>query len=73
MSLSEYHFLERWHAEAPPEVVWDLVADPRTYARWWSEFQEVTSLNDIEGVGARAAVHVKAALPYHMRDRKSVV
>ncbi len=31
------------------------------------EFLEVTPLNDIEGVGARAAVHVKAALPYHMR------
>ncbi len=67
MSLTQYHFLERWHAEAPPEAVWDLVADPRTYPRWWSEFLEVTPLNDIEGVGARVAVHVRAALPYHMR------
>jgi hypothetical protein len=67
MSLTEYHFLERWHAGAPPDAVWDLVADPRTYARWWSEFVEVTPLNDIEGVGSRVAVHVKAALPYHMR------
>ncbi len=67
MSLTGYHFLERWHAEASPEAVWDLVADPRTYPRWWSEFLEVTPLNDIEGVGARVAVHVKAALPYHMR------
>lgn len=24
-------------------------------------------LNDLEGVGVRVAVHVKAALPYHMR------
>jgi hypothetical protein len=67
MSLTEYHFLERWYAEAPPEAVWDFVADPRTYTRWWPEFREVTSLNDIEGVGARVAVHVKAVLPYHMR------
>jgi hypothetical protein len=67
MSLTEYHFLERWHADAAPDAVWDLVADPRTYTQWWPEFLEVTKLNDIEGVGARAAVHVKAALPYHMR------
>jgi hypothetical protein len=67
MSLTEYHFLERWHADAPPDAVWELVADPRTYPRWWPEFLDVTPLNDVTGVGARVAVHVKAALPYHMR------
>ncbi len=67
MSLTEYHFLERWHADAAPDAVWGLVADPLTYARWWSEFREVRPLNDLRGVGARVAVHVKATLPYHMR------
>lgn len=66
MSLTEYHFLERWHADAPPEAVWALVADPRTYPRWWPEFVDVTPLNDLDAVGARAAMHVKSVLPYHM-------
>lgn len=50
MGRTEYHFLERWHADAPPEAVWRLVADPRTYARWWVEILEVAPFNDIEGV-----------------------
>ena len=58
MSLTEYHFLERWHADAAPEAVWGLVADPLTYARWWPEFLEVSPLHDLRGVGARVAVHV---------------
>lgn len=67
VSPTEYHFLERWHADAAPSAVWDLVADPLSYVRWWPEFLKVTPLNAVRGVGARVAVHVKAALPYHMR------
>ena len=65
--LSSYRFRECWTVAAAPDAVWRLVADPTTYPTWWSEFLEVERLNDVEGVGARATVHVKSALPYHMR------
>jgi uncharacterized protein YndB with AHSA1/START domain len=65
--LNSYRFREFWTVAAPPEAAWQLVADPTTYPRWWSEFVEVERRNDLDGVGARVAVHVKATLPYHMR------
>jgi hypothetical protein len=52
--------------KAPPDAVWEYVSDPRTYSEWWREFLEVERLNELEGVGARVAVHVKSVLPYHM-------
>ena len=67
MALNDYHFMVGWYAEASPEAVWDLVADPRTYVDWWPEFKAVTRLNDAEGVGARAAADVRSFLPYHLR------
>lgn len=67
MGLTDYHFMVGWYVGAPPEAVWDLVADPRTYVDWWPEFKAVTRLNDVEGVGARAAADVKSFLPYHLR------
>ncbi len=67
MGFADYHFMVGWHADAPPEAVWDLVADPRTYERWWPEFKQVTQLNDIEGVGARVAADARSLLPYHLR------
>jgi uncharacterized protein YndB with AHSA1/START domain len=67
VGLTDYHFDEIWTLDAPPEAVWDFVADPRTYPAWWREFRDVARLNELEGVGARVVVHVKAALPYHMR------
>lgn len=67
MKRNVYRFEESWSADAPPEAVWELVADPRTYPQWWPQFLGVTPLNEIEGVGARVAVQVKSALPYHMR------
>lgn len=67
MALNDYHFMVGWYLDAPPEEVWPLLADPRTYTEWWPEFKTVTRLNDLEGVGARVAADVKSFLPYHLR------
>ena len=69
MKPNVYRFDESWSAAAPPEAVWELVADPGTYAQWWPQFLEITQLNDVEGVGALVEVRVKSVLPYHMRFR----
>lgn len=67
MRLNEYHFMVGWHVDAPPEAVWDLAADPRTYPRWWPEFKAVTPLNEVEGVGVRVSADARSFLPYHLR------
>jgi len=31
MPLTSYRFEEEWTLAAPPDAVWEYVADPRTY------------------------------------------
>ena len=62
-----YSFRETWTAAHPPDEVWKLVADPTTYPEWWRQFVHIERLNELDGVGAKVAVHVKSALPYRMR------
>ncbi len=62
-----YTFHEQWTVPVPPQAAWKLIANLETYPRWWKEFLSVTRLNEVKGVGARFAVYVKSALPYHMR------
>lgn len=73
MKLNSYRFNECWAIPAPLEVVWERITDLRTYPEWWPEFQEATVLDGCTGLGARVAVHVKAALPYHMRFELEIV
>jgi uncharacterized protein YndB with AHSA1/START domain len=64
--LTEYHFAEQWFVDAPIEDVWPIIRKVANYPSWWMEFVEATKCNDIDGPGGIVAVHVKAALPYHM-------
>ncbi|MGH2375144.1 MAG: SRPBCC family protein [bacterium] len=64
--LTEYHFSEQWFVDAPIEEVWPVIRKVANYPSWWTEFLEATKRNDIDGPGGIVAVHVKAALPYHM-------
>jgi len=65
-SLTEYHFAEQWFVDAPIEDVWPVIRKVANYPIWWTEFLDATKRNDIDGPGGIVAVHVKAALPYHM-------
>ncbi|MGH2402870.1 MAG: SRPBCC family protein [bacterium] len=64
--LTEYHFREQWFVGASIEDVWPIIRKVANYPGWWTEFLEATKRNDIDGPGGIVAVHVKAALPYHM-------
>src|SRR5580765_5260403 len=33
---NEYLFVDEWDVAAPPEAVFDALADARTYPRWWT-------------------------------------
>ncbi|HEX2171910.1 MAG TPA: SRPBCC family protein, partial [Dehalococcoidia bacterium] len=63
-----FRFVTEWFVPAPPDEVWKLIADARTFPEWWpSVFLEVETDGDrpVE-VGSRARYHTKGKLPYHL-------
>ena len=68
----EYVFVDEWDVAAPPEPVFDLIADARTYPDWWRPvYLDVESDGDPE-LGAESRQHFKGRLPYHLRTRSTI-
>src|SRR3954454_21342812 len=69
---SEYLFVDEWDVAAPPQAVFDALADARTYPRWWTPvYIDV----DAEGPRAQAKVSsqpLKGRLPYHLHTRSTI-
>ena len=52
--MAPYLFVDEWDVAAPPEAVFDALADTRTYPRWWRPvYLDVESAGPVE-VGAEA-------------------
>lgn len=67
---NEYHFVTRWRMLAKVEEVYDVIADPLEYPRWWpSVYLEIKELEpgDSRGLGRRLTLHTKGWLPYTLR------
>jgi quercetin dioxygenase-like cupin family protein/uncharacterized protein YndB with AHSA1/START domain len=66
----EYVFADEWDVAAPPEAVFDVLADGRTYPAWWKPvYIDVESAAGPPAVGKVAHQHFKGRLPYHLRTR----
>jgi Polyketide cyclase / dehydrase and lipid transport len=67
---NDYHFLTHWHIEGRIEEVYDLIANPAEYPRWWKsvylETRELAS-GDSRSIGRRFHLHTKGFLPYTLR------
>jgi hypothetical protein len=67
---NDYHFITHWSVAGRIEQVYDLIANPVEYPRWWSsvylETEEI-SCGDERGVGRRFRLHTKGFLPYTLR------
>ncbi|MET7680864.1 SRPBCC family protein [Streptomyces sp. NPDC005423] len=61
MDWTRYRFRSLWALPAPPPVVYDALARPGDYPRWWPQVREVTRIDD-----RTALVRVRAALPYEL-------
>jgi uncharacterized protein YndB with AHSA1/START domain len=64
---NEYHFLTRWRVQATPEEVYDIIAHPLQFPRWWpSVYLSATEIEpgDGTGVGRCVRFHTKGRLPY---------
>ena len=67
---NDYHFVTHWQVTGWIEDVYDLIANPAKYPRWWSSvYLEVEELarGDERGVGRRFHLHTKGFLPYTLR------
>jgi quercetin dioxygenase-like cupin family protein/uncharacterized protein YndB with AHSA1/START domain len=66
--LAEYEFVDEWHVDAPPEAVFDVLADGRTYPQWWKPVYI-----DVRDDGEYTHQHFKGRLPYHLHTRTKTV
>jgi Polyketide cyclase / dehydrase and lipid transport len=65
-AVAEYAFVSRWVLEAPIERVWDAIAEPEAWPRWWRYVKRVELLQagDAAGLGAVRRYTWRTALPY---------
>jgi mannose-6-phosphate isomerase-like protein (cupin superfamily)/uncharacterized protein YndB with AHSA1/START domain len=67
-----YVFVDEWEVAAPPEAVFDAIADARTYPEWWKPvYLDVESGGPPE-IGKESRQHFKGRLPYHLRTRSVI-
>jgi uncharacterized protein YndB with AHSA1/START domain/quercetin dioxygenase-like cupin family protein len=67
-----YVFVDEWDVAAPPEAVFDAIADARSYPVWWRPvYIDVESDGPAE-LGRESRQHFKGRLPYHLRTRSVI-
>jgi quercetin dioxygenase-like cupin family protein/uncharacterized protein YndB with AHSA1/START domain len=68
-----YLFVDEWEVAAPPEAVFDAIADSRSYPQWWRPVYIDVQADGPPALGAGANHHFKGRLPYHLHTRSVVV
>ena len=74
MPANEYKFITRWRLRAIASEIYDLIANPLDYPRWWpSVYLQTKQLGppDENGLGRRVQLHTKGWLPYTLRWESS--
>ena len=67
-----YVFVDEWDVSAPPEAVFDALADARSYPRWWRPVYIDVEADGDPGEGTESRQHFKGRLPYHLRTRSVI-
>jgi uncharacterized protein YndB with AHSA1/START domain/quercetin dioxygenase-like cupin family protein len=68
-----YVFVDQWEVAAPPEAVFDAVADARSYPRWWRPVYLDVESDGPPELGRQSRQHFKGRLPYHLRTNSVIV
>ncbi|MEA2383034.1 MAG: hypothetical protein QOH72_3005 [Solirubrobacteraceae bacterium] len=71
-SDNEYLFVDEWDVAAPPQAVFDALADARTYPRWWTPVYLDVEADGPPKLGKVSAQHFKGRLPYHLHTRSTI-
>ena len=70
---SAYVFVDEWDVDAPPEAVFDAIADARTYPEWWRPVYISAEADGPPAVGAVSRQHFKGRLPYKLNTTSTIV
>lgn len=71
--MRPYRFVDEWDVAAPPESVFDAVADSRSYPQWWRPVYLEVQADGPAAPGSAASHHFKGRLPYHLHTRSMIV
>jgi quercetin dioxygenase-like cupin family protein/uncharacterized protein YndB with AHSA1/START domain len=67
-----YIFVDQWDVAAPPEAVFDAIADARSYPVWWAPVYIDVQSEQAPGLGAQSQQHFKGRLPYHLHTESVI-
>lgn len=64
--MAAYAFLTTWLLRAPRAEVWEAIAEPTEWPRWWRGVEAVRELDGGDGMklGSRHRVRWRSAIPY---------
>ena len=68
----EYVFVDEWDVAAPPDAVFDALADARSYPQWWRRCTSTSSPTATPALGQETRQHFKGRLPYHLHTRSTI-
>lgn len=71
--MRPYRFVDEWEVAAPPAVVFDAIADSRSYPQWWRAVYLDVEAAGPAALGTVARHHFKGRLPYHLHTRSVIV
>jgi uncharacterized protein YndB with AHSA1/START domain/quercetin dioxygenase-like cupin family protein len=68
----EYVFVDEWDVAAPPQAVFDALADARTYPQWWTPVYLDVDAEGPPTLGKVSRQHFKGRLPYHLHTTSTI-
>jgi len=71
--MAPYRFVDEWDVAAPPEAVFDALADARAYPQWWRPVYLGAQADGPVALGTASEQHFKGRLPYHLHTRSVIV
>jgi uncharacterized protein YndB with AHSA1/START domain/quercetin dioxygenase-like cupin family protein len=69
---NEYLFVDEWDVAAPPQAVFEALADARTYPRWWTPVYLDVGADGPPRLGTVSKQHFKGRLPYHLHTESTI-
>ena len=66
--MPRFSLVTDWHLEAPVERIWQALAAPEAWPRWWRYLEAVAMLEpgDADGIGALRRYTWTSRLPYRL-------
>src|SRR3954454_519835 len=69
---NEYLFVDEWDVAAPPQAVFDALADARTYPAWWAPVYLDVDADGPPALGKVSRQHFKGRLPYQLPTQATI-